>query len=119
MDDDETVIAINQEMLHKMKFEVTCFKEGIEAVNAYKHAKTTNNSFDIVILDIINYIGMGGEETLLQIVEFDPGVKSIAISGYLRDTDIEDLKKCGFNQVFLKPYSHTQLQTVINKVLSS
>jgi CheY-like chemotaxis protein len=117
MDDDETVIAINQEMLHKMKFEVTCFKEGTEAVNAYKQAKTTNNPFDIVILDIINHIGMGGKEALQQLIEFDPGVKSIAISGFLRDTDINDLKKCGFNQVLLKPYTPTQLQTVINKAL--
>jgi CheY-like chemotaxis protein len=62
---------------------------------------------------------MGGEEALQQIIGFDPGVKSIAISGYLRDTDIDDLKKCGFNQVLLKPYTPTQLQTVINKVLSS
>jgi len=118
MDDEESVITINRDMLKKMGFEVTCFSEGAEAVKMYKQAKNTGNPFDIVILDIINYIGMGGSEALQQILEFDPRVKSIAISGYLRDTDIDDLKKIGFNEVILKPYTPNQLKKAINKLLS-
>jgi CheY-like chemotaxis protein len=105
-------------MLESLGFEVYCFREGSKAVNAYRQAKKTPNPFDIVILDIINYIGMGGKETLQYILSEDPGVRSIAISGYLRDIDIDDLRRSGFNAVLLKPYNPSQLENAIRKVLS-
>jgi signal transduction histidine kinase/CheY-like chemotaxis protein len=118
MDDDETIIAINRDMLETMGFAAACFREGSEAVNAYRQAKNSVSPFDIVILDIINYKGMGGKEALQHILTDDPGVRSIAISGYLRDTDIDDLKQSGFNEVLLKPYNPSQLENAINRALS-
>jgi signal transduction histidine kinase/CheY-like chemotaxis protein len=118
MDDEEAIIKINRDMLESLGFTVSCFREGSEAINAYRHAKKAANPFDIVILDIINYRGMGGKDTLQHILSEDPGVRSIAISGYLRDIDIDGLRSSGFDEVLLKPYNPSQLESAINTVLS-
>ena len=70
-----------------------------------------------MLLDLFNKKGMGGEETLRKLLVFDPDAKVIAISGYLEDSDTDDLKKDGFCEVIIKPYRREELDMALSKVL--
>jgi DNA-binding response OmpR family regulator len=118
MDDEESILNMNRLVLMSAGFEIKCYLKGEDAVEAYKNARNTEKEFDLVILDIVNLIGMGGKDTLQQLKEFDPDVKSIAISGHLLDADVEGLLNMGFNEVLRKPYDPEQLEALIEKILS-
>jgi len=57
---------------------------------------------DLGVLDI-NLPGMSGAELAWRIREHDPEMPLVALSGYLKDWDRDDLKDLGFDRVFPKP----------------
>lgn len=118
MDDDPMIVDITSEMLEQLGYRVDACREGSEVLEAYKSAKETFEDFDIVVLDIVNKVGMEGRETMQRLKDFDPDVRSIAISGYLHDFDPDELKTCGFNAVLAKPYRIEDLMETINGVLA-
>jgi CheY-like chemotaxis protein len=46
---------------------------------------------------------MSGAELAWRIRERDPNIPLVALSGYLKDWDRDDLKDLGFDRVFPKP----------------
>lgn len=119
MDDDPLIVDITSEMLEQLGYRVDAYREGSEALEAYKNAKDTFEDFDLVVLDIVNKVGMEGRETMQRLKDFDPDVRAIAISGYLHNLDTDELSACGFNAVLPKPYKIEDLLETIGKILSN
>jgi PAS domain S-box-containing protein len=117
MDDEPYVIEVGCSMLEQLGYEVDCFIEGAEAIENYKKNQEHGELYNLVILDIINKKGLGGIETLKKLLKFDPGVKAIAISGYLNDSELSDLKNAGFCEVMSKPFNINKLKEVIAKAV--
>jgi PAS domain S-box-containing protein len=82
MDDDEAIRRLTQRMLTQAGYEVTTTKNGKEAVAMYSKAASESNPYDLVILDLTIKGGMGGEETLAELLKVDPHAAAIASSGY-------------------------------------
>jgi CheY-like chemotaxis protein len=118
MDDDPLIIEITSEMLEEMGYIVETFREGSEVLVAYKKASDANESFDVVVLDIFNRLGMDGKQTLKNLIKIDPLVKAIGITGYLHDVDIGQLKQFGFQRVISKPYKIEDLMDALKDVLA-
>jgi DNA-binding NtrC family response regulator len=118
MDDEEMVRDVMCNVLKTMGFEVECCCEGSEAIGFYVLAKESGRPFSAVILDLTIPGGMGGKETIEQLIRIDPSVKAIVTSGYCDDPVMENFREHGFCAVISKPYSIKTLSGTIKEVLA-
>ncbi|MCB2290679.1 response regulator [Clostridium sp. CS001] len=118
MDDDKNIREINRLMLMEIGYEVELVKNGEEAIKAYKDSIIQNNVFDAVMIDLTIRGGMGGKETIAELLELDKEVNAIVVSGYSSDAAMNDCKAYGFKGCIKKPYNLEQLANVLNKVVS-
>ena len=118
MDDETSILDLVNQILQKMDYRVETARDGSEAIRLYKKAIQEDRSFDLVILDIVIKKGLGGKETLHRLQKIDPGVRAVALSGYVGDRDIDDLKEIGFREVIRKPARVKDFEYAINSVLA-
>ena len=76
MDDDEVIRNISRELLNALGHDVEVAKHGQEALEQYQGAIAAGHPFDFVILDLTIRRGMGGLETIQQLLKMDPHVKA-------------------------------------------
>ena len=73
-------------------------------------------SFDLVILDLTVPGGLGGKETLKELLGIDPQVKALVSSGYTNDPVMTNYRKYGFSGVMPKPYTKDQMIRALMKI---
>ena len=117
MDDEEMIRALAAEMLAFLGHEVAFAANGETALAAYRTARAAARPFDVVILDLTIRGGMGGIETMRQLVKIDPDVKAVVSSGYSEDAALSNYREFGFRAALNKPYSLTGLQSVLDSLL--
>lgn len=118
MDDEEMVRRIAGEMLKNLRYEVEFAREGNEAIERYTAARQQNRPFDVVIIDLKIAGGMGGVETMKNLLEIDPHVKAILSSGYSNAPVMAQFGTYGFKGAIIKPYSLEELSEIVSKVMS-
>ena len=96
MDDDDDVLNVAVNMLNLMGYKTETAHDGSEAISKYKQAMEEGQPFDGVILDLTIPGGMGGQETVQQLLLIDPEVKAIVSSGYANDPIMADYQAYGF-----------------------
>lgn len=119
MDDEESILRVAAETLKNLGYEIGLAKNGNEAVEMYKKAKDSGQSFDLVIMDLTVPGEIGGIETLRRLKEIDPPVKVIVSSGYSNDPAMADFKGSGFSERLIKPYRAFEVSEVVNRVLKA
>ncbi|MBU7047482.1 MAG: response regulator [Theionarchaea archaeon] len=117
MDDDESILGVTRDVLTHLGYEVVFARDGLEAIDAYKNARKTAMTFDVVIVDLTIRGGLGGRETIRKLMEIDPDVKAIVSSGYSNNPVITNFKKYGFSGAVAKPYSVEELSRILQEVL--
>ncbi|MEQ9618549.1 MAG: PAS domain S-box protein [Deltaproteobacteria bacterium] len=117
MDDEEMIRKVVEFILEDTGYEVRFAKDGAEALELYKEAMKRGNAFDAVILDLTVPGGMGGKETMENLIMIDPNVRGIVSSGYLNDPEMADFEKYGFKGIVSKPYDVQELIMVLHKVI--
>jgi PAS domain S-box-containing protein len=117
MDDQEAILKMLQRMLKQMGYQTTCATNGNQAIEMYKNAQHTKDSFDAVILDLTIPGGMGGLKTIAELLKIDSDIKAIVSSGYSNDPIMSNYEEYGFSGVVPKPYSKVELAQVLNDVL--
>ena len=100
-----------------MGHEVELVEAGQQAVGAYEGAKDQGSPFDAVILDLTIRDGVGGRETIRELLKIDPAVKAIVMSGYATDPAILEPERYGFKGVLRKPFDRNSLRSVLARVL--
>ena len=118
MDDEEIIRNVAKEMLEPEGYSLEFAAEGREAIDMYKKSINTKQKFDIVILDLTVPGGLGGKETIKEIIKIDPDVRAIVSSGYSNDPVMAEYKEYGFSDFVPKPYNSDQLINIVNKVIS-
>ena len=119
MDDDKFILDVTKELLTELGYEVELAKNGIEAIELYKNAKKSSKPFDAIIMDLTIQGGMGGKETIQEIIAFDPKVKAIVSSGYAKDPIMDNFKKYGFIGAIVKPYGVEELSKTLDKIIKN
>jgi PAS domain S-box-containing protein len=119
MDDDDMIRNSLGEILRFLGYEPSFASKGEEAIELYQKAKESSHPFDAVILDLTVPGGMGGKETIQQLIKIDPEVKAIVSSGYSKDPVMAQFKEFGFCDVAEKPYKGPELSRILHKVLNS
>jgi two-component system cell cycle sensor histidine kinase/response regulator CckA len=118
MDDEEFLRKVAERMLLDLGYEVQCVRDGAEAIAMYEAAKGTGQPFDAVIMDLTIPGGMGGKETISQLLQIDQKARCIVSSGYSNDPIMSNYKGFGFKGVVSKPYQVTELSWVLHDVLA-
>ena len=116
MDDEEILRNLAQKMLERLGYKVETVKDGVEAIETYKKNKVSGEPFDAVILDLTIKGGMGGEQTMRELLKIDPDVKAIVSSGYFNDPVMSDFEKYGFMGALAKPYEKKALKEVLERL---
>lgn len=114
MDDQEAILKMAARVLNRMGYDTACATDGRKAIELFQEAHQTRNPFDIVILDLTVPGGMGGVETISELLKIDPGVKAIVSSGYSNDPIMSNYQEYGFIAVLQKPYTKDQLTEALN-----
>jgi PAS domain S-box-containing protein len=117
MDDEDMIRFVTGEHLRLLKYEVETVEDGTEAIKLYKKAFKSGKPFDAVVIDLTIPGGMGGEETISKLLEIDPEVKAIVLSGYSNDPVMANYRKYGFRDVLAKPYETQELDETLQKVI--
>jgi CheY-like chemotaxis protein len=103
--------------LRKIGYIVVTAKDGAEAIKLYQEARKSKKPFECLILDLTVPNGLGGKETIKELLKIDPGVKAIASSGYANDPIISNYKEYGFVGSIPKPYISEDLSILLKKVI--
>ncbi len=118
MDDEEMIRFIAKQILLKIGYEVECATNGAEAIEAYKKAQEAGEPFLAVFLDLNIPGGMGGKETMRQLLEIDPHAKGFVTSGDSSDPSMTRCREFGFcgavekRSLFLKEELASALKAV-------
>ena len=75
MDDEELILEIAGQMMKVDGHHVEFAEHGEAAIEKYRSARDSGVPFDMVILDLTIRGGMGGRETVKQLLEIDPPSK--------------------------------------------
>jgi two-component system cell cycle sensor histidine kinase/response regulator CckA len=119
MDDEEMLRTLSRQMLKRLGYAAKIVKNGVEAIEAYKKQKAAGEPFDMVILDLTIKGGMGGEQTIRELLKIDPHVKAIVSSGYFNDPVITDFSAYGFRGTITKPYQEEDLKETLERILKN
>jgi CheY-like chemotaxis protein len=119
MDDEDLVTNMASKMLQKLGYEVEIAYSGEEALERYREAKRNHLPFRAVIMDLTIPGGKGGQQTIKEILAYDPDAKVIVSSGYSNDPIMAEFKKYGFQGCVVKPYRIQDLSKALYQVLRS
>jgi len=118
MDDQEAILKMIGRMLNRMGYEAVFAMDGAQTIDLYRKTYQSGNPFDLVILDLTIPGGMGGAETIPELLKINPNVKAVVSSGYSNDPIMANYKEYGFCGVVPKPYTTSQLADLLNNIFS-
>ena len=119
MDDEPPICELATEMLTQEGYVVGTAANGEEAIAKYREALGSGQPYDVVILDMTVRGGLGGRDTVLKLLEIDPGVRAIVSSGYSQDAMMSRYRDFGFCGVVSKPYSVTELTQEVEQAIAA
>ena len=117
MDDEVFIREYAGDILCDAGFHVQFAKDGTEALEIFKRTRDLGEFIDIIILDLTVRGGMGGEETIKNLLKIDPEVKAIVSSGYSNNPVLANYRKHGFRGVISKPFSPKEMCEIVVKTI--
>lgn len=118
MDDEEFICDMMKRVLSYLGYDVTVATDGDEAIEHYKNAMNSDQPFSTVILDLAVSRGMGGDIAIGKLLQIDPSVKAIVMSGCINDEILVNYRKYGFHGALTKPFTIEKMKSVVSDVLS-
>ncbi len=100
VDDVSEQRNIASAILSRLRYNVTVASNGEEAIRFM-----TDNSVDLIVLDMIMEGGMDGLDTYRSILKFHPGQKAVIASGYAETDRVRETIKLGAGEYVMKPYT--------------
>ncbi len=117
MDDDVMIRQVTGRFLKRHGYDVDFAANGSEALGMYKNAKKSKRVYSAVILDLTVPEGMGGEEAMKLLMEYDPNIICIVMSGYSDNPVMAHYEDYGFKDYLAKPFNMKELNGVVDRVL--
>jgi CheY-like chemotaxis protein len=114
VEDNERLREASRKILGSLGYRVLAAANGRGALECYR----TTEGIDLVLTDVV-MPEMGAEELARALREIDPGVKVLAISGYVMEGELQALKAAGILNVVHKPLDVDVLTKTIRRVLDA
>ena len=109
VDDQRSQLKLMKKMLEKIGYMAVTVDSAEEA----EHILTCGKSFSMIITDL-KMPWLDGLRFCKKAKILDPNLKIYALSGFLHDFDIKELKDAGFDGIYEKPISRAQLAKILN-----
>jgi two-component system, cell cycle sensor histidine kinase and response regulator CckA len=119
VDDDPAVRGILERAAKVLGYDPVLASDGAEAVEIYRSARNAGQHFEVVVLDLIIPGGLGATETLPLLRMLDPAVKVIIATGYNESDVLDQVVEAGFDALFSKPHTLSELSRILAKTISS
>jgi two-component system, cell cycle sensor histidine kinase and response regulator CckA len=113
MDDELGVREVLAAMLQTLDCHVDCVETGIEALEKYACSVNSDTPYDLVVLDLTIPEGMGGEETVRELLQKHPDAHVYVFSGYITEDNKDEYEEWGFKGLINKPFSIAELSDVL------
>ena len=117
MDDEKVIGKIAGRMINRLGYKFEIAVNGENAIEQFLNARTLNQPFDLVILDLTIRGGMGGRDVIKTLLEIDQQTRAIVSSGYSNDPIMANFENYGFKGVIVKPYKFETLRDTIEQFL--
>ena len=117
MDDEDMVGEIVCQMLKYLGLESVRVASGADAITEYQKRYSVGETFDAVIMDLTIPGGMGGKETISEILAIDREANVFVSSGYSTDPIMVNYADYGFAGVISKPFDMTAIQKTLALLL--
>ncbi|RLC23823.1 MAG: hypothetical protein DRH21_06460 [Deltaproteobacteria bacterium] len=114
VDDEDTVLEVEKELLKTLGYEVLTARNGKEAVEIYKNKW---DNIDLVIMDMV-MPNMGGGEGYDRIKEINPRVKVLLSSGYSIDEESKEILARDRDGFMQKPCTIKELSKKISEIMT-
>jgi len=109
IDDEKMVRVVAQKQLEQLGYRVLSAADGLKAVDIYKKKQ---KEIDLVLLDMI-MPNMAGRETYRELKEINPDIKVIVVSGFSITGKVTEILEEGALGFVHKPFSLSELSSVI------
>ena len=108
VEDNEKIRQVGQKLLESLNYRVLTAKNGQEALEVYRSVEKV----DLVLTDVV-MPEMGGVRLTQELQKMDPGMRVLAITGYLMPEDMQQLQGQNIYGIIYKPLdAETLAQTV-------
>jgi signal transduction histidine kinase len=115
VDDEESILEFQKQALGKAGYKTLTAEDGETALDLYRrHA----GDISLVVLDS-NMPGMGGMRCLEELVQLDPGIKVLVVSGYLEEAKAQEAVGSGAKGFIGKPFGIRAFLDEIRSILDA
>ena len=119
MDDEEVIRSVAKRMLELLGYQVELAGDGDEALELYRRAMRSGESFRAVLMDLTITEGLGGRETIKKkLLAMDPAARVAVLSGYSNDPIMAEYRSYRFSGVISKPYDIQTLSQVMDQIIT-
>jgi len=112
VEDNEKLLEGGRGLLESLGYRALAAADGRKALEVYQ----TAGEVDLVITDLV-MPEMGGQQLVHELRQATPGLKALAITGYVMREDLEKLKDEGFLDVVYKPFDIDALARAVRRAL--
>lgn len=113
VDDEEILRDVGKALLEGLGYRVYLAEDGEHALQIYAREK---KHISLVILDML-MPKMGGKETLLRLMECNPDIRVLILSGFNQHGTVDELEKLGAKGFLQKPYLCQELSRAVAEAL--
>ncbi len=113
VDDEQGLREMLEEILQGKDYSVMTASNGIDAVKIYQ---SQYGQIDMVISDLGMPL-MGGEEVFKKLVEINPEVKMVFMTGYLDESSRSSMLRHGVKNIIHKPFRIEEILECVSHVL--
>jgi CheY-like chemotaxis protein len=113
VDDVQAQREIASGILTQLGYSVATVASGEEAVDY-----VTNNSVDLMVLDMIMDPGIDGLDTYKKIIELRPRQEAIITSGFSETERVKECQRLGAGQYIQKPYTFEKIGMAVKNAIN-
>jgi PAS domain S-box-containing protein len=115
VDDEETLVVLNQQLLATLGYAVTARTNPLEALEFFR---SQPDNFDLVITDM-TMPKMTGEELARELIKIRPDIPIILCTGFSATIDENRAEQIGLRACVYKPILQRDIAATIRKVLDN
>jgi len=115
VDDEDIILITGKSFLVKMGYTVSVCNNPHTALDLFTNSA---EPFDLVITDLI-MPEMSGAELFLELQKIDPACKVLIASGFTKEQSLEKLKECGDVDFVQKPFTYSQLGSIVDESMKA
>jgi PAS domain S-box-containing protein len=114
VDDEEVIRTALGKMLETLGYRAVCKRDGKEAIDFYLEETRSGRAPAAMIFDLTIPGGMGGVEAVAELRRLDRELPVFVVSGYADDLVMHNPAEHGFTASLCKPFTITELSTMLS-----